>query len=85
MLKARIIYIFTLQFHYVISISSPTTEAPSFEDLYVTNAYFLRDYNTYLSEAEPRGYYAWGTTQTSASGKHIGVCLNHHQRLGVTF
>lgn len=28
--------------------------------LHVANAYFLRDYNTYLSEAELRGYYAWG-------------------------
>lgn len=35
--------------------------------LHVANAYFQRDYNTYLSEAELHGYYAWGTTQKSAS------------------
>ena len=52
--------------------------------LHVANAHFQRDYNTYLSEAELHGYYAWGTTQKSASGEHIAVCLNHHQRLGVT-
>lgn len=30
--------------------------------LHVANAHFQRDYNTYLSEAELHGYYAWGTT-----------------------
>lgn len=63
-------FFFTLQFSYVIfllTLLRPT----ALRLLHVANAHFQRDYNTYLSEAELHGYYAWGRLRSLPVGNTL--------------
>lgn len=63
-------YFFTLRFFYVIfylTLLRPT----ALRLLHVANAHFQRDYNTYLSEAELHGYYAWGRLRSLPVGNTL--------------
>lgn len=69
---------------FLCHFSPHTSQTHSFEALTCCKCSFSKR----LQHISVRSRIAWilcmGTTQKSASGEHIAVCLNHHQRLRVT-
>ena len=64
-------FFFTLRFFFFVIFSLKLLRPTALGLLHVANAHFQRDYNTYLSEAELHGYYAWGRLRSLPVGNTL--------------